>query len=152
MQSLVGHAVDVARAALGNEPPHDGVHTRLPVGAPHASTGLTFDLSEVTDTDCMTRSSVQIPTDLQTGVIRLRPAVLILTVRERQQQQPDVYHHYIGLRANLEDDDVIVAEGAELGAPVGIIPDDLVDEILEVQRQLLDTHTLTETHTRVQTA
>lgn len=38
MQSLVGHAVDVARAALGNEPPHDGVHTRLPVGAPHAST------------------------------------------------------------------------------------------------------------------
>ncbi len=33
--------------------------------------GLTFDLSEVTDTDCTTRSSVQIPTDLQTGVIRL---------------------------------------------------------------------------------
>lgn len=38
MQSLVGHAVDVARAALWDEPPHDCVHTGLPVRAPHAST------------------------------------------------------------------------------------------------------------------
>lgn len=46
---------------------------------------------------------------------------------------------------HLEDDDVIVAEGTELRAPNCIVPDDLVDEILEIQRQLLDAHTLRDT-------
>lgn len=46
---------------------------------------------------------------------------------------------------HLKDDDIVVAEGAELGAPFSIIPDDLVDEILEVQCQLLDTHALRHT-------
>lgn len=41
------------------------------------------------------------------------------------------------LPPHLEDDDVVVAEGAELAGPGGVVTDHLVNDVLEVQRQLL---------------
>lgn len=38
---------------------------------------------------------------------------------------------------HLQDDDVIVTEGAELVAPGGVMADDLIDDVLEVQCELL---------------
>lgn len=38
---------------------------------------------------------------------------------------------------HLEDDDVVVAEGAELAGPGGVVTDHLVNDVFEVQRQLL---------------
>lgn len=38
MQRFIGHAIDVAGAALGDEPLHHRVHTGLPVRTPDAPT------------------------------------------------------------------------------------------------------------------
>lgn len=96
MQSFVGHAVDEARAALRNEPLHHRVDARLPVRTPHTPTerrdrpgqrtsirgrtgggrcspGLTLDFRKVTDTDGATHPRVQVPADLQVGMIRVWP-------------------------------------------------------------------------------
>lgn len=102
VHSFVGHAIDVAGAALRNQPLHHCVHAGLPVGTPHAPTdgekpvfntnacslnttkvktdvcrsscspGLTLDLSEVTHTHSTTYTSVKVPADLQVGMVRVR--------------------------------------------------------------------------------
>ena len=54
---------------------------------------------------------------------------------------------YMCVCVYLQDDDVVVTEGAELSGPGSVSPDHLVDQILKVQRELLHTHSLTHTHT-----
>lgn len=44
--------------------------------------------------------------------------------------------------AHLQNDNIVVAEGAKLWSPTGVTPDHLVDEILEIQGQLFNTNTL----------
>lgn len=108
VQSLVGHAVDVARAALGDQPLHHGVDAGPPVRAPHAPAvgrdnarllaptprkkdgdtrsgcppGLTPDGGEVPHTDRAAGARVQVPADLKVGMVRAGPAKRRLDVKE----------------------------------------------------------------------
>lgn len=105
VESFIGHAVDVAGAALRDKPLHHRVHTGLPVRTPDGPTDgqtkpfntteltrnrrqretcvcvtglqgspcLTLDFCEVTNTHSATHTRVEVPANLQVGMVCVWP-------------------------------------------------------------------------------